>query len=149
MEIGRMSTGENKTFLVRSFDALFNEKRVDDADEFYAQDYVDHSPVPGQAPGLDGAKQKWRMYLAGIPDLHAIVEDMVAEGDKVAVRWIVEGTHSGELLGIPPTGRPVRISGISIYRLAEGKIVEQFERWDKLDLTQQLGVIPPPGPGTE
>ncbi len=140
-----MSTEEDKAFLARSFDALFNEKRVDEADEFYATDYVDHSPLPGQAPGLEGAKQKWRMYMAGIPDLHATVEDIVAEGDRVAVRWTAEGTHRGELLGIPPTGRPARISGISIYRLAEGRIAEQFERWDKLDLMQQLGVLPTPG----
>jgi steroid delta-isomerase-like uncharacterized protein len=140
-----VSREENKEFLARSLEALFNEKRVDDADEFYAADYVDHSPFPGQPPGLEGAKKKWSMYIAAIPDLRATVEDMVAEREEVAVRWTVEGTHRGELLGIPPTGRHARITGISIYRLTEGKIAEQFERWDRLDLMQQLGVIPTPG----
>jgi hypothetical protein len=86
---------------------------------------------------LEGAKQKWRMYMAGVPDLHATVEDMFAEGDRVAVRWTAEGTHRGELLGIPPTGRPARISGITIYRLAEGRIAEQFERWDNFKSLQK------------
>jgi steroid delta-isomerase-like uncharacterized protein len=72
------------------------------------------------------------------------VEDMVAEGDKLAVRWTVQGTHRRELLGIPSTGKHVRFSGISIYRLAEGKIAEQWEQWDRLPLLQQLGVLPTP-----
>jgi predicted ester cyclase len=76
--------------------------------------------------------------------MRATSEDMVAEGDKLAVRWTVQGSHLGELLGIPPTGKPVRFSGISIYRLAAGKIAEQWEQWDRLPLLQQLGVLPTP-----
>ena len=83
--------------------------------------WIDHAALPGQAPGLEGAKQKWAMYLAGIPDLRVTIEEMVAEGDKVRVRRSYEGTHpGGELLGVPPTGKQVRIGGISIFRLARG-----------------------------
>jgi predicted ester cyclase len=82
--------------------------------------WIDHAALPGQAPGLEGAKQKWAMYLAGIPDLRVTIEEMVAEGDKVGVRRSYEGTHRGELLGVPPTGKQVRIGGISIFRLAPG-----------------------------
>ncbi len=139
-----MSTEENKT-IVRRFEELFNEKQVDRADEFVAPDYIDHGALPGQAPGLDGAKQKWAMYIAAIPDLRVPIEDMVAEGDKVVVRWTAEGTQRGELLGIPPTGKRLRFSGISIYRLAEGKVAEVWEQFDRLGLMQQLGVIPTPG----
>jgi predicted ester cyclase len=85
------------------------------------------------------------MYLAGIPDLRVTIEELVAEGDKVAVRRAYVGTHRGELLGIPPTGKQVRVSGISIFRLAGGKIAEQWELLDRLALMQQLGVLATPG----
>jgi len=138
-----MSTEENKA-IVRRFNAeLFNEKRLDRVDEFIAPDYVDHGAVPGQGPGLEGAKQKWAMYLAAIPDLRISVEDLFAAEDRVGVRWTGEGTQQGELLGIARTGLPVRISGISIFRVADGKVAEQWEEWDKLQLVRQLGVLPP------
>jgi len=142
-----MSTDENKAIIRRWFDEVINHKRIDRADLFVASDYVDHGALPGQAPGLEGAKQKWAMYIAAVPDLRGTVDDMVAEGDKVAARWTAEGTQQGELLGIPPTGKHFRFSGISICRLAEGKMGEQFEQWDRLDLMQQLGVIPAVGQG--
>ncbi len=85
------------------------------------------------------------MYFAAIPDMHATIDDMVAEGDKVVVRYTVEGTQQGELLGVPPSGKRFQTSGISVYRLAEGKIAEQWEQADLLGLMQQLGVIPTPG----
>jgi steroid delta-isomerase-like uncharacterized protein len=144
-----MSTEDNKAVIRRWNEEIFNEKRTDRADELVTQDYVDHAALPGQAPGLEGAKHKWAMYVAAIPDLRVTMDEMVAEGDRVAARWTAEGTHEGELLGIPPTGKRIRWSGISICRVAEGKLAEQFERWDRLDLMQQLGVIPARGPGTE
>jgi steroid delta-isomerase-like uncharacterized protein len=144
-----MSTEENKAIVRRWFEEVINHKRVDRAGELVTQDYVDHGALPGQAPGLEGAKQKWAMYIAAVPDLHGTVEDMLAEGDEVAARWTAEGTHQGELLGVPATGKRFRFTGISICRLAEGKMAEQFEQWDRLDLMQQLGVIPSPGSGTE
>ncbi|MFG1819112.1 ester cyclase [Kribbella sp. NPDC049174] len=139
-----MSTEENKTILRDSYEAIFNQHEVDRAGEFYAPDYLDHDGLPGQAPGLDGAKQKWAGYFAGAPDLRRTIEEMIAEGDKVAVAWTVEGTHEAELLGISATGKPFRLSGMSIYRLAEGKITEQREWWDRLALMRQLGVLPNP-----
>jgi steroid delta-isomerase-like uncharacterized protein len=141
-----MSTEENKAIVRRWFEEVINQQRVDRAGELVTQDYVDHGALPGQAPGLEGAKQKWAMYIAAVPDLHGTVEDMLAEGDEVAARWTAEGTHQGELLGVPATGKRFRFTGISICRLAEGKMAEQFEQWDRLDLMQQLGVIPTPGP---
>jgi steroid delta-isomerase-like uncharacterized protein len=139
-----MSLEANKAIIGAHVAALFNQHRVAQTDEFFTPDYLDHAPLPGQAPGLEGAKHKWTNYLTAVPDMRATIEDMVAEGDKLAVRWTVQGTHRGELLGIPPTGKPVRFSGISIYRLAAGKIAEQWEQWDRLPLLQQLGVLPTP-----
>jgi steroid delta-isomerase-like uncharacterized protein len=139
-----MSTTENKAVIERWNEEAFNTKRHDRLDDVVTQDYVDHSAMPGQAPGLEGARQKVSMYVNAIPDLRVTIEEMVAEGDKVAVHWLGIGTHQGELFGIPLTGKPIRIDGISICRVAHGKLAEQIERWDRLDLMQQLGVIPAP-----
>lgn len=142
-----MSLEDNKAIIRTYVETIFNQQQVDRADELVAPDYRDHAALPGQAPGLEGAKKKWAMYLAGIPDLQVTVEELVAEADKVAVRRSYQGTHQGVLLGIPPTGKQVQIGGISIFRLAEGKIAEQWEQLDRLALMQQLGVLPTPGQG--
>jgi predicted ester cyclase len=140
-----MTAEENKAVVRRLFQEVFNEKRLDRADEFVAPGYIDHGAVPGQAPGLEGAKQqRWAMYFAAIPDMHATIDDMVAEGDKVTVRYTVRGTHQGQLLNIPPTGKRFQMEAISIYRLADWKIVEQWEKSDTLELMRQLGAMPPP-----
>ena len=86
------------------------------------------------------------MYLATLPDIRVPIEDIMAEGDKVAVRWMAEGTHQGELLGIPPTGKRIQFSGISIYRLAEGKVAEVWEQIDMLSFMQRLGMVVIAGP---
>jgi steroid delta-isomerase-like uncharacterized protein len=140
-----VSPDDNKAILRAYVETIFNQKQVDRAGELVAPDYVDHAALPGQAPGLEGAKQKWAMYLAGLPDLQVTIEELVAEGDKVGVRRSYAGTHRGELLGVPATGKQVRIGGISIFRLAEGKIAEHWEQLDRLALLQQLGVLPTPG----
>jgi steroid delta-isomerase-like uncharacterized protein len=140
-----MSLEANKEVIRAYVETIFNQRQVDRAEELVAPDYLDHAALPGQAPGLEGAKRKWGMYLVGIPDLRVTIEELVAEGDKVAVRRSYAGTHQGELLGIPPTGKQVRIGGISIFRLAGGKIAEQWEQLDRLALMQQLGVVPLPG----
>jgi steroid delta-isomerase-like uncharacterized protein len=143
-----MSTEEkNKAIVRRFYEVVFDKKRVDLTDELFARDYLDHAPFPGQGPGLEGAKQKWATVIAATPDLRVQIEDIVAEGDRVVVRWAYEGTHLGTLIGIPPTGKRFRISGISICRLAEGKIAEDWDEADRLGLMQQLGVIPAPEPG--
>jgi steroid delta-isomerase-like uncharacterized protein len=139
-----MCPADNKAIIRTYVETIWNQQQVDRADELVAPDFLDHG-AHRQAPGLAGAKQKWTMYLTGIPDLHVTIEDLVAEDDKVAVRRSYEGTHRGELLGIPPTGKPVLIGGISIFHLAGGKIAEHWEQIDGLALMQQLGVFPAPG----
>ena len=143
-----MSLEDNKAIIRGYVEAVWNQQQVDRADEFMAPDFLDHASLPGQAPGLEGWKKKWAMYLAGIPDLRVTIEELVAEGDKVGVRRTYEGTHQGELLGVPPTGNHVRIGGISIFRLAGGKIAESWEQVDLLALMQQLGALPTPGQRT-
>jgi steroid delta-isomerase-like uncharacterized protein len=85
------------------------------------------------------------MFRAGMPDLKVVVEDMIAEGDKVATRYTLEGTHEGELFGVPPTGKRLSIKSITVERVSEGKIREHWRVTESLDMMQQLGVVPAPG----
>ncbi len=84
------------------------------------------------------------MFRSGMPDLRVVIEDMIADGDKVAVRYTLEGTHEGELFGVPPTGQRLSIKSIAIERVSDGKIREHWRVTDSLDMMQQLGVIPSP-----
>ena len=143
-----MSIDESKAIVRRFAEEILNEKKLDRSDEIMAQDYIDHGAMPGQAPGLEGFKSKMSMWIAAVPDLRVRTEDIFADGDRVAVRWTAEGTQSGNLLGIPASGRSFGFAGISIFRVAAGKIAEQWEEWDKLDLMQQLGVVPAAAHGT-
>jgi predicted ester cyclase len=108
--------------------------------------YVDHNPppVPGLAPGLEGLKQAFPIFYNATPDGYHIIDDLIAEGDKVVVRITACGTHTtGDLFNIPPTGKQLTMTGIAIYRIASGKSVERWSEQDKLGIMQQLGVIPP------
>lgn len=140
-----MSAEENKAILSRAYEEAFNQKNLDALDEVIASDMTDHDPAPGQAPGLEGAKQYFSSLHSAFPDLHVNVEDMIAEEDKVAARVSVSGTHQGELMGIDPTGNRVTITGIDLVRVTDGKIVEHWANFDDLGMMQQLGVIPEPG----
>jgi steroid delta-isomerase-like uncharacterized protein len=132
-----MTVEDNKAIIRAYVETVWNQRQLDQAEEFVASDFLDHAPLPGQAPGLDGARRKWAMYLNAAPDLRVTIEDLVTEHDKVAVRRSYEGVHRGELLGIPDTGKQVRAGSISIFRLAEGKIAEIWEQLDLLTLMQR------------
>jgi steroid delta-isomerase-like uncharacterized protein len=143
-----VSLDDNKAIIRAYVETVWNQHQLDRADEFMAPDFLDHASLPGQAPGLQGATNKWAMYQTGLPDLRVTINDLVAEGDKVGVRRTYQGTHGGELLGVPPIGRHMQIGGISIFRLAGGKIAESWEQVNLLAMMQQLGALPTPGQGT-
>ncbi len=130
---------ENKDLARRSWELLGN---LDILDEVYATDLVWHEPDQ-DIQGLEEARQFVKMYKTAFPDLNATVEDVIAEGDRVVTRYTVRGTHQGgiEEFG-PPTGKQVEIKGITIHRIADGKIVEEWERYDNLSVLQQLGLAP-------
>ena len=117
-------------------------------DELYATDFVIHDPLQGDGD-LGYLKQYARGVLTGIPDLHITTDDLIAEGDQVVKRWTARGTHKGDFMGVPATGNRIEVTGIEIYRIAGGKIVEIWGVMDSLGLMQQLGVIPPMGGGGE
>ena len=139
-----MSADENKS-IVRRFWGVWEEGNIDLIDELLAPDYVNHTPAtPDQPAGPEGVKGVVEMFRSAIPDLRVVVEDMIAEGEKVAVRYTLEGTHEGELFGVAPTGQRLSIKSISVERVSDGKIREHWRVTDSLDMMQQLGVIPEP-----
>jgi steroid delta-isomerase-like uncharacterized protein len=138
-----MSTETNKALVRRAAEG-FSTGDIATLDEFYAADMVDHNPAPGQAPGLEGLKQSFMMFHSAFPDMSYTLEDIIAEGDKVVTRGTIRGTHKGAFLGIPPTGNQVAVTGIDIWRVADGKPVEVWHNEDQLGMMQQLGVIPAP-----
>jgi len=132
----------NKTILRRFYEELFNQGHLSVADEIVAENYVDHNPAPGEQPGREGLKGFVTYLRAGFPDIHFSVDDQLAEGDKVFTRWTATGAHQGEFAGVPATGKPVNVAGMSVYRVGNGQIQEGWNNWDALGMMQQLGVIP-------
>ena len=135
---------ENKAITLR-VEELWNTGNMTIADEIYASDFVNHDPNAPDVRDLESYKGFISMTRTGLPDFHVTIEDLVAEGDKVASRWTARGTHQGEFFCIPPTGKQATWTSIHIYRFAGGKIVEAWWIKDVMGLLQQLGVIPPPG----
>lgn len=132
----------------RFFDEVFSKGKLDLVDELFAGDYVGHPSGYEEATrGPEGVKRYVGAVREGISDLTVTVEDQVAEGETVVTRWIAQGTHDGELMGIPPTGRTAAVTGITIQRLHNGRVVEGWTNWDVMGMLQQLGVAPGPPQG--
>jgi steroid delta-isomerase-like uncharacterized protein len=130
---------DNKALARRSWEVLDN---LDVLDEVYADDLVWHEPDQ-DVRGPEEARQFVMMYKTAFPDLSATVEDVLSEGDKVVTRYTLRGTHQGEIEEFgPPTGRQIELQGITIHRMEDGKIVEEWERYDNLGVMQQLGLAP-------
>jgi predicted ester cyclase len=138
-----MSAEQNKAFVRRIYDELWNERKLEVADEVIAEGGVNYDtglvPLPF---GPEEMKGTVRMITAAFPDNHHAVEEMIAEGEKVVARVTLTGTHEGELMGIPPTRRRIEVTEIHIYRLADGKAVEHRVGRDDMGAMRQLGVIP-------
>jgi predicted ester cyclase len=138
-----MLTEENKTLICRFYEEVFNQRNLAALDDFYAPNHIDHTLPPGFSVGPEGTKQAIATMLAGFPDLHITIEDMIAEGDKVVTRFTTHGTQQGALGSIPPTGKQVAISTIEVTCIANGKIVEDWGLDDRLGMLQQLGLASP------
>ena len=142
-----MTAEENKQLARRAFEEIWNQGNVNAIDDLYAADQVSYGLGIDVPAGTEGIKQFVSIYRTAYPDTHFTIEDQIAEGDKVVTRWSAIGTHRGELMGIAPTGKRVTVTGITINRIAGGKIVETWNNFDALGQLQQLGVIPVPGQG--
>ena len=142
-----MSTEENKALVRREIEELFNHTGdLDVAEEVYAPDFVGHdSTLPEDLNGVEAAREFAASFRSAFPDLTCTIEDQLAEGDKVVTRWRASGTHEGETEDLgPSTGNRMEITGISIERISEGKVVESWDSYDAMGMMQQLGHIPSP-----
>lgn len=143
---------KHKEIVRRFVEEVWNEGRLDAADEVLTADYIEHpsTPRPDRPPdgdadrGPEPMKRFVQMFRGAFPDMRFDIEQMVAEGDKVAVHLVGSGTHLGELHGLPPTGRRIRVAGAAIHRIAGDQIAETYQVVDRLALREQLGA---PGMG--
>ena len=138
-----MSTETNKAVVRRYYDEVLNARQVDVLDEIAVADYQENDPLPGQGDGRQGLKERATVFVDALASSFTL-EDLIAEGDRVVVRWTNNGTHVGDFVGIPPTGRSFRIAGIDIHRLDNGRLAEHWHVVDQLTMLQQLGLIPSP-----
>lgn len=133
---------DNKEVVRRVFEDLWNKHNPSVADEIYASSFINHDPAtPDQGRGPEAAKKVAAIYLKAFPDSHFTLNEMFAEGDRVVTRWTVRATHRGELMGTPPTGKEVTTTGITVNRVANGKVVESYVNWDALGLMEQIGAV--------
>ncbi len=137
-----MSIEENKVLMSRFLEEVFNKKNLAAIDEFIAPDQIDHTLPPFLPTTPEGTKRAIDMFLKAFPDMHLTIEDMIAEGDKVVIRYTSRGSQRGAFMGIPPTGKQMTVSSIIIARIADGKIVEEWGLDDQMGMLQQLGIIP-------
>ncbi len=141
-----MSTEENKATTRRFFEEVFNRGNLAVVDEVKSSNYVFHDPgLPEPIRGPEGFKQYIMLFRNAFPDLHSTIEDLIAEGEKVTVRFTYTGTQQGDLLGIPSTGKQVTVTAILIGRFVNDKFAEGWINYDALGMMQQLGVVPAPG----
>ncbi len=139
-----MTAEENKLTFRRAYEEVFNQGNLAVADEVIAPDFVDREEHPGNVPGPESIRTVATMLRTAFPDLHFTIEDLVAEGDFVAGRLTMSGTHDGPLMGMPPTGRQVRQSHMHFVRFRDGKAVEHWGVRDDVGLMRQLGLMPGP-----
>jgi predicted ester cyclase len=142
-----MTAADNQANMRRIPEEMFNKGNLAVADEVIAADYVEHvTGLPPDFPsGVEGLKQVATMIRAAFPDFHYTIEDEIAEGDKVVQRLTARGTNTGQLFGMPPSGKQATWTEIHICRCMNGKLVEHWANIDQLGQLQQLGVIPAPG----
>jgi steroid delta-isomerase-like uncharacterized protein len=144
MHTARTTESENKALIRRWFDEVWNQGREDLIDELRAPDALGFGlgETAVAVQGASGFKVFYQNLRSSLPDLHVSVEHLIADGDMVAARIQVDGTHMGPGLGVPPTGQSVRFSGMLIARIAEGRIAESWNNLDQLGLLRQVGALP-------
>jgi steroid delta-isomerase-like uncharacterized protein len=143
-----MKSGEDNKAVVRACLETITQENSDALDRIVSPDYVLHDPaLPEEVRGAEGLRQLLEEYRKALGDVRLTIDQQFTDGDNVATRWFVRGTHRGELMGASPSGREVAFSGVTISRCRDGKIVEEWEICDTLGLLQQIGTLPEPVEG--
>jgi len=144
-----VSTEQHKATARRWFFDIIAGGQLDVADEIFAANHIihdPHAPPSGWPDGPEGLKMVASVFGGGFSDWNITIDDQIAEGDRVATRWTARATHTGPVMGIPPTGTTAQVTGVNVARFVDGKIVESWFNFDMLTLLQQLGAIPTPEP---
>jgi len=132
----------NKALIRRLFEEAVNNGNLSVVDESLSTDYVYREPTVGERRGRAASRELITMYRNAFPDLRLTIDEQIAEGDTVVTRWTGTGTHRGELFGIPSSGNTVRVQGVLVSRIVNGKVVEESEMYDALGMLRQLGAVP-------
>lgn len=140
-----MSAESNKSINRAFYENVLNRRNLDEVEKYAAPGYTGHSFPPMLPPGPAGLKMFLGMFFQGFPDGKVAIHDMIAEGDMVATRLTFSGTHTGDFMNIPASGKQIAVPAIDYARFADGKIVDHWGGPDQMSLMIQLGVIPPPG----
>jgi predicted ester cyclase len=140
-----MDTEAMKAFARERVEVLFNRGELDRIEEFVTADFVNHEAWPGEDPGYEGFRLRLGRLHSAIPDIHLEIHEVVAGDDLVAYRATLSGTHEGDLLGMPPTGRRFAVQHMHMLRMRDGLSSEHWATRDDLGMLQQLGIIPPAG----
>jgi steroid delta-isomerase-like uncharacterized protein len=135
---------DNKAIVRRLYEEVWNKRRLEVVDELISPSHALNDPLVSDSHiGPELYKRRVVEFTTSLPDLRFAIEDMITEKGKVAVSWIVSGTHKGEFMDIPATGRKVSVEGITIHHITNGKILDSYARWDALGLMRQLGQASP------
>lgn len=134
---------ENKELARRDIEEAWNEGNLEVVNEYVAEEFVCHDPsFPEALRGPDGYRQLVTMYRSAFPDAHLTIEELVAEGDTVVVRWTGRGTHEGELMGLEPTNRTVEVPGMTLLHVSDDMVTESWQCYDVFGMLGQLGALP-------
>jgi steroid delta-isomerase-like uncharacterized protein len=134
---------QNKQTIVRLYEEVVNQGRLEVLDEIASPDHLEHNPLPGQTQGREGLKQRASMVRAAF-NPHFTLEHVLADGEKVAVMWTNRGTHVGEWFGMPATGKSVVAHGVDIFLMRDGRLAEHWDVVDVTDFLVQTGALPAP-----
>jgi predicted ester cyclase len=134
----------NKKIVRDYIQRVFNEHQPDLANDFVTPDVVSHGGILGEIVGAENVTGMLRSLIGPLPDLHAVEQDVIAEGDLVMMRLVITATQRGDLLGVPASGRQIRWNAVDIYRITEGRISEEWVADDAADIMYQLGAFKPP-----
>ena len=134
---------DNKAIVRRLYEEVWNKRKLEAISEIISSSHALQAPnISGSSIGPEAYKRQVLSFLAGYPDLHWTIEDIIAEKDKVVACWTISGTHKGDYMGIPATNKKVSVDGITVHLIANGKIMDSYSNWDALGLMRQLGAVP-------
>ena len=136
-----MSADKNIALINRVLE-LINSRHLDEAFAFYDLDYIYHGPGGQELRGRSGIRGLWELFLAAFPDLAASVDEVFCAGNKVALRWTVRGTHTGEFLGIPASDKSITLPITEVFHIEDGILIEAWDQYDRLHLMEQIGAFP-------